>query len=63
MREFINIVLYGFISHFIIPQLSFSQSDYSICGQYDVILPFLDKKYYPDARFIENVNKVDVIYI
>ena len=28
----------------IIPQVSFGQSDCSICGQYDMILPFLDEK-------------------
>ena len=35
----------------IIPQVSFGQSDCIICGQYDVILPVLDKKYDSDALF------------
>ena len=30
----------------IIPQVSFSQSDCSICGQYDVILPFFSRTGY-----------------
>ena len=49
-----------FYSVIIIPQVSFDQSDCSIRGQYEVILPFWDEKYHPEARFIENVNKVDV---
>ena len=42
-----NILLY-----IIIPQVSFSQSVCGICGQYDVILPFLTKKYDSDALFV-----------
>ena len=41
---------------FIIPQVSFSQSDCSICGQYDVILPVLNKKYDIDALFVLECN-------
>ena len=41
----------------IIPQVSFSQSDCSICGQYDVILPFLTKKISLMPFSSWNVNK------
>ena len=40
------------IPHFIIPHVSFSQSDCSICGQYNIILPVLDIKYHSDALFV-----------
>ena len=35
-----------------IPQVSFGQSDCSICGQYDMILPVLNKKYHSDALLV-----------
>ena len=40
---------------FILPQVHISQSDCSICGQCDVILPFLDEKYHSDALFVSKL--------
>ena len=43
-------------SHFvyiiITPQMSFGQSDCSICGQYDMILPVVNEKYHSDALLV-----------
>ena len=59
----LRIIYFLQLIQFIIPQVHISQLDFNIYGQYDVILPILNKKYHSDGRFVVNVNKVDVVYL